>query len=254
MKPLLSFIWVFMGISCAAAYDEKNMADLAVPTQIPLHSLEISIVHRFYRVPSADFPDNFITMANPKIDLRYVILPGLEAAAGYQFAPKEYTFHAAYSYFFPKLFLRTQALVQFFGTQVFAFNDSGDYTPSWKNNAVYQFNVQSDPLIGRILPTADFVYDGLSSKFGLGAGIDIVVAENMDIVGEYFPVLGSRDSTSFSGPAVNCYSVGFKITTPGHHFMVTVSNSTDLGVRRLMRGTVNNNIYFGFNIQRLISF
>ena len=232
------------------SYDENNMADLIVPTQIAPKSLEVNIVHRFTRTPSGDFPDNFIAMANVDLSLRYVIWSKLEVGAGWLFLPKEYTFDAAYSYFIPAMYLRTQAYIQFFGTQTIP----GDRT-SWENNALYQINLQSEPIAGRIFPTVNLLYDGLAKKFGLGTGLDIAVRENMDIVGEYFPVLGTRDTVLFTGaPLVNCYSVGFKISTPGHHFMFTVSNSTDIGMRRLMRGTYNNNIYFGFNIQRLISF
>jgi len=248
-SAILTFI--FLAASLSFAYEEQNMADLAVPTQIPPNSLELNILHKFTRIPSGDFPDNFINFANVQLDLRYVILPKLEIGAGYQLYPtKEYTFHAAYSYFIPDLFLRTQAYLQFFGTQTIP----GQRT-SWENNVLYQINLQSEPIVGRFFPTVNFIYDGLAKKFGIGTGIDVAVRENMDIVGEYFPVVGTRDSLpSRTGLRVNCYSLGFKITTPGHHFMFSVSNGTDLGVRRLMRGAFDNNINFGFNIQRLISF
>ena len=251
MKHSICMFFVFLGISLSFGYEEKNMADLIVPTQIEPKSLEISILHRFTRAPSADFPDNFINFANVQLDLRYIVWSKLEIGTGYQLYPiKEYTFHAAYSYFIPDLFLRTQAYIQFFGTQTIP----GERT-SWKNNALYQINLQSEPIAGRVLPTVNFIYDGLAAKFGIGTGIDIAVKDDMDIVGEYFPVIGTRDTVPyFGGTKVNCYSVGFKITTHGHHFMFSVANSTDLGVRRLMRGTLNNNIYFGFNIQRLLSF
>lgn len=243
-------LYCFLIFSLTFAYDEKNMADLIVPTQIVPKSLEVNIVHRFLRNPTGDFPDNFITLANVDLGLRYVIWSKLEIGAGWLFLPKEYTFDAAYSYFIPDLYIRTQAYIQFFGTQTVF----GDRT-SWKNNALYQINLQSEPIAGKIFPTINFIYDGFGEKFGIGTGIDFELRENIDIVGEYFPVLGTRDTVPFSGePLVNCYSVGFKISTPGHHFMFTVSNSTDRGIRRLMRGTYNNNINFGFNIQRLISF
>jgi len=249
MKLSVLVLSILFSASMLLAYDEKNMADLTVPTQLSPKSLEINIVHRFLRTPSGDFPDNFITLANVNIDLRYVILSKLEVGAGWLFLPKEYDFHAAYSYFIPDVYLRTQAYIQFFGTQTVF-----DTASSWKNNALYQINLQSEAIAGRIFPTINLMYDGLAKKFGLGTGIDVSVREDMDIVGEYFPVLGAPDQPIFGGPLVNCYSVGFKITTPGHHFMFSVSNSTDIGVRRLMRGTFNNNIYFGFNIQRLVSF
>jgi hypothetical protein len=251
MNLRLIVFYCILITSLIYAYDENNLADLIVPTQIAPKSLEVNIVHRFLRDPAGDFPDNFVTLANVNLHLRYVIWSKLEIGTGWLFLPKEYTFHAAYSYFMPNLYLRTQAYIQFYGTQT-AF---GDRT-SWKNNALYQINLQSEPIVGRIFPTVNLLYDGLIKKFGLGTGLDVAVLKDLDIVGEYFPVIGGKDSVAFGGgPAMaNCYSVGFKISTPGHHFMFSISNSTDMGVRRLMRGTYNNNIYFGFNIQRLISF
>jgi hypothetical protein len=256
MKPFTGAI-IFLIITLAAAYDERNLADLCVPVQIPAKSLEINILHRFYRTPNADFPDNFITMGNVNIALRYVVWSTLEVGTGWVFNPKEYEFHAAYSYFAPKLFLRTQAYVQIFGAQI--FDDQG---ASWKNNGLYQINLQSEPItfgknfpiIENIVPTLNFIYDGLAQEFGIGTGIDIALPGDFDLVGEYFPVLGTRDTTLGGTQFVNCYSVGIKKTTFGHHFIFSVSNSTDLGVRHLMRGAWDNNIYFGFNIQRLISF
>jgi hypothetical protein len=250
MKKIMFIFCIFITLSTCLAYEENNLPDLVVPAQIPPKSLEINIVHRFLRTPIADFPDNFITLANVNFYLRYMIWPKLEIGTGWTFLPKEYTFHAAYSYFVPGLFLRTQAYIQFFGTQT-TFGDAS----SWKNNGLYQINLQSEPIVGRILPTINFIYDGLAAKFGIGTGMDIVVAENWDIVGEYFPVVGTRENDPYDGgPLVNCFSIGLKKSTPGHHFMFSVSNSTDLGVRHLMHGASNNNIYFGFNIQRLVSF
>jgi hypothetical protein len=229
------------------------MADLSVPVQIPPQSLEINIVHRFFRATDGDFPDNFITFANVNLALRYVILNKLEVGTGYLLSPslpKEYALYAAYSYFLPQIFLRTQAYVQLFGTQTV----SGD-SRSWRNNGLYQINLQSEPIAKRFFPTVNFIFDGLTKKFGIGTGIDISVLETYDIVAEYFPVIGARDIDQMTQneKVNNCFSIGFKKSTAGHHFIFSVSNNTDLGVRRLMRGSTTNNIYFGFNIQRLIS-
>jgi hypothetical protein len=236
------------------AYEEKCMPDLVVPTDIPPKNLEATIVHRLDRNPAGQFPDNFMTSANARLGVRYVVWSKIEAGADYLYcsssliSPKEFSLHTAYSYFIPKLFLRTQVDLLFFGAQ-----QPGFETP-WDYNMLYQLNVQSEPFWKRVLPVINLAYDGLLKKFGMGGGIDVAVAENIDIVGEYYPAIGARDTTPEGNQNVNCYSVGVKITTYGHHFLFTLGNSTDIGVRHLMHGAKNNNIYFGFNLQRLFAF
>jgi len=230
----------------AYAYDEHCMPGLAVPTQIDEQNLEASIAHRFSRTPGPDFPDNFIQFANVRLGLRYVVLPRLEVGTSYQFFQKEYTFHGAYSLFLPDLFLRTQALVQFFGAK-------HDIDNGWDHNLLYQLNLQSEPLAGRLLPAVNLVFDGLSQKAGLGTGLDVVVTDNVDLVGEYYPVLGKRDTLFDGKQVVNCFQAGVRFTTAGHHFTLTIGNTYEIGIRRLMAGTASNTIYYGFNIERLFS-
>ena len=75
--------------------------------------------------------------------------------------------------------------------------------------------------------------------------------DNIDFVGEYYPVLGHRDTTSFTGlEKVNCFIAGIKFTTFGHHFMLTAGNTYDTGIRRLISGSEDNTMYYGFNIHR----
>ena len=181
---------------------------LSVPTQLDVNNLEANIVHRFLREPTATFPDNFISHANVLVGLKYIVLPKLEVGTSYQFFFKEYTFHAAYSLFMPKQFLRTQAMIQFFG-------DQHDLDENWDYNFLYQLNFQSEPIAGRCLPVVDLAYNGLSRKIGLGTGIDVIILKNLDFLAEYYPVLGARD-TSYTGNAkVNYFSTGIKITTAG---------------------------------------
>ena len=226
------------------AYDENSMLSLSVPTELDANSLEANIVHRFLREPTATFPDNFISQANVLVGLKYIVLPKLEVGTTYQFFFKEYTFHAAYSLFLPKQFLRTQALIQFFG-------DRHDLDQNWDYNFLYQLNFQSEPIAGRCLPVVNLAYNGLSKKVGLGTGMDVVILKNLDFLAEYYPVLGARD-TSYTGNAkVNYFSTGIKITTAGHQFMFSISNDYDIGARRHMAGATDNTLYYGFNIQRL---
>ena len=243
----LTVLCCFFTASMTGAYTENCMPDLPVPTQLEAGGLEAAVQHRFYRTPGADFPDNFINMANVKLGLRYVPLPKFEVGTTYDILFKEYDFHAGYSVFLPKIFLRAQALAEFYGAK-------RDFSDTWDHSLLSQINLQGEPLAGVVLPVADFAYDGLTRKFGIGTGIDLAVRENIDLLGEYYPVLGDRTSILPGEKAVNCFAAAVKISTLGHHFVFTVSNNNELGMRRHIRGAPNNTIYYGFNIHRLFSF
>jgi hypothetical protein len=234
-------------VSIAFAYTENCMPELAVPTELETGCLEAAIQHRFLRIPGPDFPDNFINMANVKLGLRYVPLPKLEAGTSYDFLYKEYDFRAGYSVFFPRQYLRTQILAAFYGAK-------RDFYNHWDHSFFGQVNLQSEPLAGRVLPIVDISYDGLTRRAGLGTGIDIMMRSNIDLLGEYYPVLGNRESILPGKKAVNCFNAAVKFTTAGHHFILSVSNNYELGMRRHMRGAADNTLYYGFTIHRLFSF
>ncbi|MDD5673306.1 MAG: DUF5777 family beta-barrel protein [Chitinivibrionales bacterium] len=174
-------------------------------------------------------------------------MPKLEVGTSWQFLKKEYNFDAAYSLFFPELFLRTQALIQFFGVR-----HTQDL--AWDYNFLYQLNFQSEPIAGVFLPAIDGAYDGLNKRAGIGTGLDIVLMPNLDLLGEYYPVIGKRDTLQETGNVVNYIQGAIKVTVGGHQFMFMVGNFYDIGMRRLMAGAPSNRIYYGFNIFRLFSF
>jgi hypothetical protein len=255
MKLLKGFLLCLLIPVLVHAYEEKSMPNLAVPTELEQGNLEAGIIHRFLRYPSGQFPDNFINMANVDLSLRYIIVSKLEVGLGYigsgnsVISAKETFVNMGYSYFIPQLYVRTQAIIQYYR------DESVDYPPKWTDNMLYRFNMQSDPILKRISPVINVAYDSKLKKAGLGTGLNVSITDNVDVVAEYYPNIGKRDSTLISitesRPTVNCYAVGIKYSTYGHHFMLTVGNSTDIGMRHQMRGAVNNNIYFGFSIQRL---
>ncbi|HUI94058.1 MAG TPA: DUF5777 family beta-barrel protein [Chitinivibrionales bacterium] len=247
MRIRHAMLFLAAGIALASAYDEKSMPDLIIPEQIDSKSLEVNVTHRFYRIPTAQFPDNFIAGANVKVGLRYAIWEGLEVRSEYVFIPKEFAFDAGYTLSFPQLYFRAQAYLQFYGAQ-------SDVSSNWNYNALYEINLQSTAILWRLFPVVNFAFDGLSKKFGLGTGLDIMILDNLDLVGEYYPVLGARDIQFNGAPRVDYFLAGVKLTTHGHHFMINVGNSRDMVMRRLMRGAPDNTLSYGFTIQRLFAF
>jgi hypothetical protein len=250
---LMKFNMVFTICLCAPlfifAYTENSLPDLSVPTQLAGNSLEAIIAHRFVRDPKADFPDNFIQLANVNLGFRYIPFKGFEAGLAYlTYTPvHEYDLNAAYSLLLPAIFLRTKAALQFYGAQ-------NPANAKWDNNFFYQIDLQTEPVLSFLLPVVDIAYDPRSAKTGLGMGIDLVLSESLDLLGEYYPLLGKKELLPGGAIPVNCYLMGLKITTAGHQFMLTVTNNYDMGMRHHMAGAPANVPYFGFNIQRLFSF
>jgi len=250
MIPLKTLACCLLTASIVFAYEENSMPELQVPTGLDAGSLEASIQHRFLRIPGPDFPDNFINMANVKLGLRYIPLPKLDVGTSYDFLFKEYDVRAGYSVLFPREFLRMQAVASYYGAK----HDAGTV---WDHGFLGQINLQSEPLWDRVLPVVDVAYDGVADRAGLGTGIDIIVLNNVDLLGEYYPVLGKRDSLPAirsMKKAVNCFAGAVKFTTAGHQFILTVSNNYEFGMRRHLRGAADNTIYYGFTIHRLFSF
>ena len=75
--------------------------------------------------------------------------------------------------------------------------------------------------------------------------------KHVAVIGEYYPVF-ARDGER-TGPE-DCFAAGVELQTYGHHFALLVGNSSQIGTRRLILGTETNDLYFGFNICRLIEF
>lgn len=247
MKSISVLITILAVSAGLYAYDEKCLPNLEVPMQLFPYSLEAGIEHRFSRVPSADFPDNFITYALSRIGLRSAMPFKIALGASYQFMPKEFDLNAGYAFSLPRIFLRAQPTFHWCGAQA----DDGTH---WYHDPRYQLDLQTYSLFDFFSAAFDVAYDDFLKKWDLGMGLDISLTEGISLVGEYIPVIGTRD-TLFSGQAkVNSYSAGVRFTTAGHHFVLLVSNSTDMGMRHLVRGANGNSLFYGFNIQRMVSF
>jgi len=246
MKSSLLFLLILSAAFDLAAYDEPCLPSLEVPVQLEPQSLEAGIQHRFYRVPAADFPDDFIASAFGKIGLRYVPLQNAALGASYLFMPKEFDLHAGYAIAVPQIQIRAQPVIHWFGAQ------SDDYS-HWNRNVLYQIALQSMPLFKTCSIAIDALYDNLAKKAGFGTGANVSLSESVSFVGEYYPVIGKQDTTFTGITKTNCFSFGIKFTTSGHHFVLLASNSTDMGMRHLIRGAPSNSLSFGFNIHRLFS-
>ena len=111
-------------------------------------------------------------------------------------------------------------------------------------------SLQTEPILGRITPVVNLGYDADEEEFGAGFGLAITLIEltgtiqKLSAIGEYFPTTNESDMEQ-------TFAFGIRIETYGHHFDLILGNSSELGERRSMAGTLSNvDMTFGFNIRR----
>ncbi len=230
---------------------EQDMLNLKVPSNLDQTDMVFSVFHRFYGEITEEPFNTFFGLdagANVGIGLRYAVFPKLELNTSYTRYQKEYVIGASYAHFFHQFFLRSQLDVQFFTYEMTGIEER-------QRNFFYNLAVQSEPLFRKITPTLNVGYDGYNESFGFGAGIDIGfdldirLIERVSVIGEYYPIIG-RDDVIHG--AENFFVTGLKIETYGHHFMLLVGNSSQIGTRRLILGTNTNDLFLGFNVNRII--
>lgn len=218
---------------------ENGMLNLAVPTGLEQGQAEFIVQHRFYGKITEEPLDTFFGMdmgANVRIGLRVALREKFEFKVSHIRFQKEYIVGLSYAYVVPDR-LRSQAEVQFF-----SFKPGIEER---KRGLFTQLTLQSTPVLKRVTPVVNFGYDSYERSAGMGFGLDVGLLEHLSLVGEYFPVLDGDGE-------VDCFAFGLGLRTYGHRFVVLLGNSSEIGTGRLMRGTNARDLYFGFNIQRLL--
>lgn len=104
--------------------------------------------------------------------------------------------------------------------------------------------------------TANVGYDSYYEHNTLGLGVDISMnnplpwltfTEKISLLGEYYPQIDKVEDTSGHHDS---YAVGLKFQTFAHHFELLLSNATHMDPRTMALGSDNDNLHFGFNINR----
>lgn len=229
---------------------EPDMLNLSVPSQLEKTEMVFRIAHRFYGELTDEPLETFFGLddgANVSLVLRYALFPRLELSTSYTRLLREYTIGASYAYYVPRI-VKTQLDVQFFDFQPVARGER-------RQNFFYNALVQTEPIARVIIPAINIGYDGYEERFGFGAGIllgfevDLTLLQKVSIIGEYYPVI-DRDEEIHG--AYDSFAAGIKLETYGHHFMLMVGNSFQIGPRRMMLGAGTNDLRFGFNVHRVI--
>lgn len=234
-------------LSSLFAY-ESSLNNLVVPSTIESPSLEATFEHRFGRaLGMSAHGGSIMGGANIGLGMRGEIWKGIGATFYYTYRNNEFDGAVTYS-----------QSVDFLQLDILGSIHAFTYQKSeWNNfratNAAYDIALQSKPLLfDHLVLNAGMNYDGYNAHVGLGLGTTVQIIEKVALVGELFPLIPNASNVNIGSKP--CFSAGIKYDTYGHHFKLSVANSTELGQRHAMLGTNSKNVYFGFSIQRHVSF
>lgn len=241
MNKILGLLFVLILSARSAQAFEFDMLNLKVPNQQKEGAVVFTINHRFY----GEVDDDPLNGANMLLGLKYVLMPKMELEGAYTRYQNEYTLGAGYN------LIETQALQGQINAYRFDYDDAalGDRT---KNN-FYLLSLQAGPFLQNIVPVVNVGYDGYNQRTGYGLGLNAVFnadrtyLKKINIIGEYYPVINAEQG--ITNPE-KTFAFGVKFDTHGHTFVLQAGNNTQIGTRRLMLGAPDNNLHFGFNINR----
>jgi len=234
---------------------QQSFLNLVSPSELQNLETEIGISHRF----NGKFDDKPLdTMfgldsgANVAVHLRQALPRNFELKLGFIRTNHEYQVELS-NHFTPVDFpVQAQA-----GIQYFSFQDIFDPALRHKN-LLYQLSLQNKPILDRLILNINLGYDSEYKRLGNGFGIGLKATDKMTLIGEYYPVW-DRDSAPQKVKIMlgkyDCYAMGVKLDTYGHHFMFMLSNNEKITPRHLSMGSYfKKDLKLGFNIQRQMNF
>jgi hypothetical protein len=251
MKKPAVIVFIAISFTAAAPAFERDMLNLKTPSTLDAGNAVIDIQHRFYGTVGDDPVGTVLGMtggANVHLGFRYYPWRPFEIKPSITLFQKEYTVAAGYSSRIAKI-ARTKINVEFYSYRLPEMEDR-------RQNFFYSLAVEGEPTFNVMSPALVVGYDGYEERFGAGLGLAAGIdregpVKHVAIIGEYYPSFDRDDERT--GPE-DCFAAGFELQTYGHHFAFLVGNSSQIGTRRLMLGAEANDLYFGFNIYRLIEF
>lgn len=232
---LVIFGWLVFPVMTFAY--EKSMPNLRVPSRLEAGQIRFSVRHRFYGAVDDEPFGTFFGLrygGNVGLGLSGVLGRGFEAGMEYVFRGQEWNLGAAYNVIPADFFLAMRLEATFFSFEPFP----DDRRTGWSANLALQTN----PLLSRIRPAVNLAFDSHYEEWVIGVGLEAVVAKRFSLLGEAYPnPVDGREAS---------IAIGFRLETYGHHFLLLVGRSTDIGVRHIGLGSVSKDWHLGFTIHR----
>lgn len=240
--------------STLLSYD-YSMINLINPSGLKSHEVELMIRHRFYG-DITDAPlDNFLGMdagANVNLSARYQFYRKAEVKISYSRRKSEKTYGLAY-----RIDIEDFPVFGQVGIDYFSYAEISQPEPT-RSNMFYYLALQNDEILERFVTTLNTAYDGYNERFVIGLGFTLMLVDNISLLGEYYPVL-DRDTANarlaqYIGDE-DAFAFGIKLDTYAHQFVFLLSNSDDVGFRRVSFGAAKDSyLRLGFNIQRRLEY
>ena len=230
--------------------NEPGLFNLRSPADMESGQAEIKIQHRFYGDLTEDTLDSLFgadSGGNIGLGIRYVVWSQLELSAARLRNRLEYVLGAGYGFAHPGIPVQAQIDVQFFRHNCLFDIEKDEFRR--KEGFFGLLSLQTEPILDRITPVVNLGYDSDEEDFGAGFGLALTVLERTALV-QKISVIGEYFATS-QGETDRVFTFGIRAETYGHHFDIVLGNSSELGEKRSMAGTISDvDLNFGFNIRR----
>jgi len=237
-------------ITSLFAYD-FSMINLIHPSGLKHKQAEIMIRHRFYGDITDEPFSNFLGMdagANVSLSARYQFIREAETKFSYSRRKSEKTLGLVY-----RIDIEDFPIYGQVGIDYFSYEEISQ-PETTRQNFFYHLSLQNDEIVDRIVTTLNTAYDAYNQRLVIGFGMHVKIVDNINLLGEYYPVLdrdiADEKLSQYIGEE-DAFAFGLKFDTYGHQFIFLLTNSDDIGLRRVSLGsTENSHLRLGFNIQR----
>lgn len=226
---------------------ESVFQELIVPVHRQFISGDFRLSYKSYGPINAPDPLGSLVDngANCYSSANFYLLLGLDAGMSFTSSGTEYAFNAGYSYSPPILPVGFKINVEYanFDNSVLMQREYSVF-PSFSTYANLFSVIKPGIMIG---------YDTNSKTFGAGAGLILAIplnysySEEFGIFGEYYPCIDNFSSS--------VYIAGIFARTWGHQFIFSVTNSSEMGMRRMISGAaLPDEMYLSIALRRELKF
>jgi hypothetical protein len=231
-----------------------GMSGIKAPAPMNQFATEFEFQHRFYG-DILDESSTFLGMdqgANANLGLGFYPIKGLGLHVARISRYKEFNVGLSYSHAFRRIFLNARLGADWINAEVPGAERTNEFSA--------YISLDTEPILGRITPYLMGAY--FDEDIFLGAALSLVLLkdvgyfEEIALFGEFYPAF-ERVHIPEDEPRSG-YVAGIGVSTYGHQFLLTVSNSTSLGYHHL-RGVTryfedeDTYLHLGFTIRRLLA-
>ncbi len=255
MKKVAYAALLALAAASATWADPRTMIDMIPPSGLEARQMDFSIIHRFL---GNIFDRPLVTFfginegANVTMEARYMIGWGAQVSLVYDWYHAEITAGGSWRYAFAGAPVSLQADVQYFNL--------GETGGSRAGGVFGAVAATAGPLFGFISPVLSAGYDSYFNRVGFAGGLLFLILKDVPglaVIVEASPPFGIGGTLHADQLGANpSLSLAVRLDTYGHNFLFVMSNSYQLGERRLMTGAPGflNALYLGFTVRRRFDF